>query len=85
MVLSSFEHDFVEEESARDSSSKLLVGQPTGTEQGNTVWNAKVGLTYKFINFTFLFILYDKMHLIALNCLLDFIIFVPYIIFFSSV
>lgn len=69
MVLSSFEHDFVEEESARDSSSKLLVGQPTGTEQGNTVWNAKVGLTYKFINFTFLFILYDKMHLIALNCI----------------
>lgn len=69
MVLSSFEHDFVEEESARDSSSKLLVGQPTGTGQGNTVWNAKVGLTYKFINFTFLVILYDKMHLIALNCI----------------
>ncbi|TKY69650.1 Cell division cycle and apoptosis regulator protein 1 [Spatholobus suberectus] len=41
----SFEHDFVEEESAtepRDSSNKLLVGQPPNSEQGNTVWNAKI-------------------------------------------
>ncbi|GAU51142.1 hypothetical protein TSUD_240810 [Trifolium subterraneum] len=42
MVLSSFEHDFVEEESARDSSCKLLTVQPTSSEQKNTVWNAKV-------------------------------------------
>ncbi|CAK8536683.1 unnamed protein product [Lathyrus sativus] len=38
----SFEHDFVEEESARGTSGKLLTGQPTSSEQGNTVWNAKV-------------------------------------------
>ncbi|KAK2429180.1 protein SHORT ROOT IN SALT MEDIUM [Trifolium repens] len=38
----SFEHDFVEEESARDSSSKLLTVQPTSSEQRKTVWNAKV-------------------------------------------
>ncbi|KAH1264622.1 Cell division cycle and apoptosis regulator protein 1 [Glycine max] len=41
----SFEHDFVEEESAtepRDSSNKLLVGQPPNSLQGNTVWNAKI-------------------------------------------
>ncbi|CAL5188797.1 unnamed protein product [Lathyrus oleraceus] len=38
----SFEHDFVEEESARGTSGKLLSGQPTSSEQGNTVWNAKV-------------------------------------------
>ncbi|GAU37649.1 hypothetical protein TSUD_220750 [Trifolium subterraneum] len=42
MALSSFEHDFVEEESARDSSCKLLTVQPTSSEQKNTVWNAKV-------------------------------------------
>ncbi|XP_045810628.1 protein SHORT ROOT IN SALT MEDIUM 1 isoform X1 [Trifolium pratense] len=40
----SFEHDFVEEEGARDSSSKLLTVQPTSSEQRNTVWNAKVVL-----------------------------------------
>ncbi|XP_058777326.1 protein SHORT ROOT IN SALT MEDIUM 1 isoform X1 [Vicia villosa] len=37
----SFEHDFIEE-SGRDTSGKLLTGQPTSSEQGNTVWNAKV-------------------------------------------
>ncbi|XP_012568287.1 protein SHORT ROOT IN SALT MEDIUM 1 isoform X2 [Cicer arietinum] len=39
----SFEHDFVEE-SVKDSSGKLLTGQPSISEQGNTVWNAKVVL-----------------------------------------
>lgn len=60
MILSSFEHDFVEEESAtepRDSSNKLLVGQPPNSEQGNTVWNAKVSLILKFVIYI-LFILY---------------------------
>ncbi|XP_061366325.1 protein SHORT ROOT IN SALT MEDIUM 1 isoform X2 [Gastrolobium bilobum] len=41
----SFEHDFVEEESAiepRDSSSKLSMGQPLSSEKGSTVWNAKI-------------------------------------------
>jgi hypothetical protein len=55
MVLSSFEHDFVEEESARDSSSKLLTVQPTSSEQRNTVWNAKVGLTTNIVNHALLF------------------------------
>lgn len=56
MILSSFEHDFVEEESAiepRDSSGKLLMGQSPSTEQGNTVWNAKVGLISKFVGNVF--------------------------------
>ncbi|KAK7348760.1 hypothetical protein VNO80_23419 [Phaseolus coccineus] len=41
----SFEHEYVEEESAtepRDSTSKLLLGQSPNSEQGNTVWNAKI-------------------------------------------
>ncbi|KAF7828032.1 cell division cycle and apoptosis regulator protein 1 [Senna tora] len=42
----SFEHDFVEEECAAEpkdlSSTKLLVGQPSSSEQRNTVWNAKI-------------------------------------------
>jgi len=45
MFLSSFEHEYVEEESAtepRDSTSKLLLGQSPNSEPGNTVWNAKV-------------------------------------------
>lgn len=57
MILSSFEHDFVEEESAtepRDSSNKLLVGQPPNSLQGNTVWNAKVGSLVKFVIYVFL-------------------------------
>jgi len=57
MILSSFEHDFVEEESAtepRDSSNKLLVGQPPNSLQGNTVWNAKVGSLLKFVIYVFL-------------------------------
>ncbi|KAK7407389.1 hypothetical protein VNO78_09269 [Psophocarpus tetragonolobus] len=41
----SFEHDFIEEESVtepRDSNNKLLVGPPPNSEQGNTIWNAKI-------------------------------------------
>ncbi|XP_027914489.1 protein SHORT ROOT IN SALT MEDIUM 1 isoform X1 [Vigna unguiculata] len=41
----SFEHDYIEEDSAtepRDSTSKLLLGQSPNSEQGNTVWNAKI-------------------------------------------
>ncbi|KAJ1423672.1 EF-hand domain [Sesbania bispinosa] len=40
----SFEHDFIEENATepRDSSSKLLMGRPPSSEQGNTVWNAKI-------------------------------------------
>lgn len=52
MILSSFEHDFVQEESAiepRDTSTKLLNGQPPNSEQGNTVWNAKVGSILTFV------------------------------------
>lgn len=44
-MLSSFEHDFVEEESEVDpkvTSTKLLTGEPAESEQGSTVWNAKV-------------------------------------------
>ncbi|KAG2377005.1 uncharacterized protein HKW66_Vig0175780 [Vigna angularis] len=41
----SFEHDYIEVDSAtepRDSTSKLLLGQSPNSEQGNTVWNAKI-------------------------------------------
>ncbi|XP_057726340.1 protein SHORT ROOT IN SALT MEDIUM 1 [Arachis stenosperma] len=41
----SFEHDFIEEGSfteTRESSDKLLMGQPPNSIQGNTVWNAKI-------------------------------------------
>lgn len=52
MILGSFEHDFVEE-SVKDSSGKLLTGQPSISEQGNTVWNAKVGLKSKLYKLCF--------------------------------
>jgi len=55
--LSSFEHDYIEEDSAtepRDSTSKLLLGQSPNSEQGNTVWNAKVRCSQlKFVDYIF--------------------------------
>jgi hypothetical protein len=68
MVLSSFEHDFVEEESARDSSSKILTVQPTSSEQRNTVWNAKVGLTTNIVNHALLLILYVIAFILLNKC-----------------
>ena len=43
---SSFEHDFIEEDNLaepKELSSKLLPVEPEKSEQGSTVWNAKVG------------------------------------------